>query len=598
MRRVLRLKAIVPLGLLLALSTAASAMFMDKIVEQAIEAVGTDIVGAKVELDGVEIDLAGGSVRLMGLQVTNPDSPMANLFQAEEIVADIDPVPLLEKKILVDTLAVRGLRFDTPRETSGAVERPAEQTGLIRRRIDQWAQRVQVPAFSLDGLTGTVDVAALNPDNLATPRAAAALSGAIDSSRTVWTEELASLDPQPAIDSGRALVERLSGASLISLGVRGAAQSLDQARRTLSEIDRVRGGVQELEADVTNGVDSFGRQVRGLADARNQDIAAALSALSIPSLDAPDISPALFGEVALARLKPVLYWLQVAEEYLPPGLDPRRRPGPNRARAPGSTVEFPKESEYAGFAVRVAEIDFALEEGPAEGNYTMLLNDLSSAPAVHGRPLQVAVGRQGGTTGPSSIRAHAVFDHISEISRDSIGVGLAGVGLPSFVLPGLGTEIDLGSGLNEISLVRRGDSLSGRIRIQSDNVSWSRGSLGTGRVNDIVWRALATLNDVDVAIDVGGSIFSPRVRVSSNVADAIARNLRQELEGEIRAAEQRVRAEVDRLVAEPMAQARASVAEVESTVSRVVQGHLQQLDAVKQELEAKIRDLRRMVPGN
>ncbi len=94
-------------------------------------------------------------------------------------------------------------------------------------------------------------------------------------------------------------------------------------------------------------------------------------------------------------------------------------------------------------------------------------------------------------------------------------------------------------------------------------------------------------------MQIAGNIAGPRLAVRSNVASAISQSLRRELANEVAAAERRVRDEVERLVAQPIADARASVNEVSATVQRLVAQHQERLDEVKAELEARLRQLGR-----
>ena len=590
--RVFRWKAVTPLALLLGLMVIGWYFLLDSAVRRTIELVGTELVGAKVDLAEAHVRLADGSVVLRGLEVTNPDALMTNLVQIDEIVADLKLGPLLQKKIFIDTIAVRGVRFGTARKTSGAIGNPDSRSGALRRLISEWAGSVPVPEFSIAGLTGTVNVAAIRPENLKTPAVALRIRTAADSVRQSWLGQLQSLDPAPVIDSARALAQRLQGASLRNLGVQGVVRSVQSVRRTLDDVTVARDGIGQLGQSIGEGVQTLRQEVEGLARARAEDLADARNLLQIPSLDAPDISPALFGHVALARIQPLLYWAQMAERYIPPGLDPRRRPGPSRARLAGSSVEFPREHGYAPLTVAFAEIDLQLGgEGAAAGRYRVQIVDFSSAPSVHGRPIRISASRTDAGTGPDAVHFVAVLDHVTPHIRDSVNLRIAGFQLPSITLPGVGVRMDLGHGVNELTLVRSGDSLTGSWLWSSSQVSWDRGSIGSGRVNDILWRTLSALRNVEVEVQIAGNIAGPRLAVRSNVASAISRSLRRELASEVAAAEQRVRDEVEKLVAQPIADARASVNEVAATVQRLVTQHQERLDEVKAELEARLRQL-------
>ena len=587
-----------PLALFVGLIIGGWLFLLDESVRRVIEAIGTELVGAKVDLAEADVQLLDGSVRLKGLEVTDPDAPMTNLVQVDEIIADVRILPLLEKKVFVDTVAVRGVQFGTPRATSGALERSSGESGALRRRINAWAERVPIPEFSLEGLASTVDVAAIRPESLHTRRRAEEIVSTADSTRRAFETRLTALNPRPFIDSGRALVDRLSGASLRSLGVTGLVQSVRSLRSTIDGVTGLRDRVVQLENNVRATAASFQDQVRSLEEARAADLANARRLLKIPSLRAPDISPALFGDLALARIQPAIYWVQTAERYLPPGLDPRRRPGPKRARRSGTTMDFPSRRGHAGFTLILGELDVELGgTGAAAGKYRVQVNDFSSAPSIHGKPIRASAERSAGATGPDAVRLTAVIDHVTSTIRDSVSLRLNGVSLPSVSLPVLGAEMDLGRGVIELALGRVGDSLNGRWIWKSNDVSWTRTpDAKRGRVEDILWRTISGLGQVEIEVRVSGRVDGPRLAVGSNVGSAIASSLRRQLRDEIAAAERRVREEVQRLVAPAIADARGRVAALETSVGDVLGDHRVQLDQLRADLESRLRELTRILP--
>ena len=596
--RIFRWKAAVPLALFMTLVVVGWIFLLDRAVERSIEAAGTEIAGAKVELDGVDVRLRNGAVILRNLRITDRDAPMTNLVQAEELIAQIRLLPLLQKKVFVDTLAVRGVRFGTERATSGAIERPDRESGAVQQRIDAWAEQVPIPEFNLEGLTGTVNVAAIRPESLQTPRLARAIAGAADSSRQEWTAQLQAINPQPVIDSAQAFANSLEGASLRSLGLRGLPRAISTLQSTITAVTETRTALTRIDQSITGGVADLRQRVSSLAEARAADLASARDMLQIPSLDAPDISPAIFGQLALGRVKRLLYWAQMAEHYLPPGLDPRQRSGPPRARRSGTTIDFPGGRGLPGFTLGVAEIDLQLDStASAGGMYRADVRDLTTSPSVLGRPLRISASRTEGSSGPDAVEFTVVLDHVTSDVRDSLGLSLDGVSLPSITLPGLGAQIDFGRGVDEISFLRTGDSVTGRLLWSSSQVSWDRGSLGSGRVQDIVWRTLSSVSNVDVEVRITGSVDGPAIEVRSNVGGEISRSLQRELRAEVLAAEQQVRDEVERLVQQPIADARAQVSQVKTEVQSLVSQQQQRLDEVRAQLEARLGELRRILPG-
>lgn len=605
--RVVRWKAAAPLGVLLGLLVLGWVFYVDLGLERAVEYAGAEIVGARVDVASADLQLARGRVIIRGLAAANPDAPMKNLVEASEIVAAIQVRPLLEKKVIIDTVAVRGVRFGTPRAESGALSNPGPTTGRIGRRVAAWADRIRIPPLSLEGLGTVVNVSGIRPDSLRSLMEARQVAAAADSLDGVWQRALASVDPRPQIDSARAVAARLRAADVRALGLTGARSLAESGRSAVRELDGAAGRLSALDERIVGGVGAARGRMDALAAARRADYAYALRLVNIPSLDTPDLSPALFGEVMLERVRPLLYWLQVAEQYLPPGLDPRRYAGPERLRAAGTTVRFPQERAEPSFLLRRAEADVEIGgAGNAAGRYTALLEGLTSAPAIYGRPTRL-VARRATAGGVRAGGVRLVLDHVDLPLRDSIDVQLQGIPLPSVTLSAAAARLHLGNGATTISLVRTGDSVQGRIFWRSSDVRWERlggqvAEAAASRVGsrawaeDLMWRAVSRLNTVEIETRLAGALSGPRLGVSSNVGREVAAALRREVGAEIARAEQRVRAEVDRLVGEQVETARGRMSAVQSQVEGEIARRRADLERVKQELETEIRNLTRRLP--
>ena len=606
--KVLRWKAILPLGLLLLLFAVGWVLFLDRMVARTVEIVGAEIVGARVDVASADVNLTAGRVSILGLQAANPDSPKRNMVEVEELVADVRVGALLRKKLVIEQLSARGVRFGTERTTSGELEDPSPQSGLLMRRISGWADQVRIPPLSLAGLGEAVNVNAISADSLRTPALAQATMSLADSSRGVWEENLNRLDPQPMIDSARNLASRLSDANPITLGLAGVRGLAGSARNTLTSVRDVEGNLTRLDSVVRSGVGQLQQQVQQLAASREADYRYATSLLQLPSLDSPDVSPNLFGGLAVARMERVLYWLGQAERFLPPGLDPRRFAGSDRARRAGTTVKFPNRGGDPDFLIESADADLEIGgAGGTAGRYAARLTGLTTQPTVYGQPLQFFVERTGGVVGPSDVSVTAFLDHVSGSIRDSLAVRLQGVSLPRIDLNSLGASLTLGGGTSELSLIRMGDSLSGSWKWMSSNIEWARladagsGEPGAGAAEqasqfgrDFLWRAVSALEDVEIEVRFSGSVRGPSLSIGSNVGRAVAQSLRRELGREIDRAEQQVRAEVDRLVANRVNEARGSVNALQSDIESRVGVQLNELTTVRRELE---QALRRLVPG-
>jgi uncharacterized protein (TIGR03545 family) len=575
------------------------------------------LVGAKVDLEEADVRLGDGSVVLRGLQVTNPDRPMTNLIEADEIVIDFRVTPLLERKVLIDTVALRGMQFGTQREGSGELKNPPPEAGLIRREIDAWADAIRIPPLSLEGLGQVVNVAAIRPESLQTLQHAEAARAYADSLGAKWDQQLRALDPQPRIDSTRALIERLRNADPARLGVSGVTNLANSARTSLESVQEFGASVTAIDSTARSEFDQAGDLVRGLADARASDYAYARGLLQLPSLEGPEISPAIFGDAAIAWIRPLLYWVRSAERYLPPGLNPRSYAGNDRTRHPGTTVLFPRQDGLPRFLMEHAEASFALGgTGPAAGQYLAQINGVTSAPTLYGQPFRLLAERAEAQQGPSDIHVFGLLDHVSAPIHDSVDVFLRGVSLPSLDLAALGARLNLGNGSTGLVLDRSGDEIAARWTWRSGEAVWEklnaeqptsnvqRSSADTEPqmgsrewAEDLLWRSVSGIRDVEINVQLSGTIERPALAVGSNVGVAVAQSLRRELGREIERVENEVRARVDEVVQEGVTRAEGALDSIQDKLTNEIAPLTTQVAELEEQLQQEIRNLTRRLPG-
>lgn len=600
----IRWKALLPLGVTLVLIALWAILFADRTLKWAVESAGTAAVGARVDLARAELGLLNGHVELEGLQVTDPSAPMTNLFEVQSLIFNVDLLPALEKKVVIDTVAALGIRFGTPRLVSGAIPRKpgdVEETSAV---LDAFKRQVKVPPLELSTLTQTVNVGAISAESLATLREARHALAFADTAKAKLLGDIEAADPRPTLDSAQALATRLQSANLRTLGLGGARQAVTDVRRTLRELGQLDDKLRTLETETRGNAAGMQARLAAIPAARSTDYAYARSLLKLPSFEVPSIGPQLFSDLVAEKMAGVLYWLERAEQYVPPGLQRQLQPGRDRVRASGTDVLFPKERVYPSFLMRLAELSLTLGgESASAGNYSAKIVGLTSQPAVYGAPTTFALARTGGQAGPTDIRVQGLFDHRSAPVRDTISAQLAGITLPNFPLGGLGGTAVLGTGVSRLSVERRGEAIGGRWLWRAPRVTWQRDSTRArpadaraAFVEDALWRAIARVDSVEIDARFGGTLRNPTLAIRTNIADAVANALKDQLGEEVRRAEQQVRARVDALVEVEVAKARAAADAAKAQVSERLAVERERLEAQKAALEARLRELTR-IPG-
>src|SRR6266705_1447184 len=493
-----------PLLLFVGLLVGGWLLFADRLAKGAFESVGTAIVGAKVEVGRLHLELSHGKVALNGLVVASPNEPFKNLLEADELTADIGVAPLLEKKVVIDRLAANGLRFGTARQADGRTAGPSEG---IKAQVGEFVQRLDVPILQL--VVGKVEVGQLDPNVLFTGREAQALVARVDSAQAAWSAAVGGLDVQAAGDSGVAMAGRLRDAKPTDIGL------LADARRTLSQVRQARDRVEAVDRGVKSGIASLQAGAAELAAVRRRDYAIARRVLKVPSLDLPSMGAALFGPAAAARFQRALYWSRVAREYMPAGLLPQSAPGAGWVRRAGTSVRFPREHTLPGFLLRDAELSFVLDAtAPAarQRRYAGRLVGLTSSPRLYGRPTTLLAEAPG-------VRVAAALDHVRPVPRDS-GVGTAqGAALPGLDLPSLPLHLAPGQGAVTLSFALVGDSVRGRWSVHTDAARWLRdnGAPTGSAAQVLVERVITGVRTLDISARLSGTLDRPSLSVSSNL---------------------------------------------------------------------------------
>jgi uncharacterized protein (TIGR03545 family) len=590
--KIFRWKAIGPLLLLLLVIGVLVVLFAEPVARDTTEEVSTELLGTQVDVGRLDLLPRQASVDLGALQVADPFEPRRNLVEADRIVLKLNPEALAEKKLVVERFALQGMRFGTTRKTPA---RPVSGNGFAPqalRAVRAWGQQFNVPILQLTPID-TIKQLVLNPTQLGTVKAAQGLLARTDSTRQALEQGFKSIDIGGTVDSARALADRLSKTDPRALGLDGTRQAIQSVQQSLKQLDAARKQVDGLQRNVTQGVRLLGTGVTNLDEARKRDYAFARSLLKLPSFAAPDIGNAFFGKVSIDRFQQALYWAELARHYMPPGLLPREDAGPKRLRASGTTVRFPKERSWPSFLVQLGQVDFKITDGLLKGAYAATVQGVTSEPALYGKPMLVSAKRDAPGSVIAGLDVGAVVDHRSAAVRDSVSARLRGVKLPTFDIPGLPFRIAPGTGAANLTFALRGDRLLGRWSVGSDQVAWALDSAGGPRsdLEQVVWRVVSGLKQLDVKAQVSGTIKAPKLSVRSNLDDAIAQRLKAVVGEEVAKAEALARAKVDSLVADKVEPVKQRVAALQADATKRVADEQARLDKVEADLQAQLKRL-------
>ena len=587
-----RWQGIIPLVLGLALVAGIWLLFADRLLRSTAEEAGTKALGSELDIGKLHLDLVHTAVELDGVAIADPFDARRNLLEVKQLFVQLQPEPLLEKKLVITRLTVGDVRTGTSRST---LARPVAAGGFAPsalRQMQQWAKQFDVPLLSLTPID-TIKAIVLDPTQLASVKAALALGPRVDSTRVNLQRSFASLPVQATLDSSRALLTRLQGVNVRTLGIAGARNAVSDIRRTSARVDSLRRQIEGLATVAKTAGDSLQAGLRAVDDARKNDYAFAKRLIKLPSVDAPDIGSALFGKVTIDKVQQALYWTELARQYMPPGLLPKPSPGPRRLRASGTTVHFVKPQAYPRFLLQRADIDVTVGDGPARGKYVAAVQDATTEPALVGKPTVFAIRRKATGSAVDSLRITGTLDHAGARSRDILAVQAGGVELPDFPIPGLPYRARPGRGASAIRLTLDGDQLDAHWSLASGKLAWVADSAARklNTIESLVAKVLTGVPTLEMNAQMIGPLKAPKLDVNSNLDRVVADQLRNVVGAQVAAAEAKVRARVDSLVDEKSAPIKTKIAAVRAEADQRIADARAKLDAEKQKLDAQVKQL-------
>jgi len=591
--RLLRWEGIIPIILLVALLIGGWRLLGGRILRSTIQEAGTEALGAQLDVSAVRIGLMATTVQLRGIALADPFDRNRNLVEIGTVLVELEPKPMLQKKIVIKRLAIADVKTGTRRATPAE---PVTGGGFAPRalaEVQRFTGQFRVPPLSLipfDTLRSVV----LDPTQLRSVQAALAVMNGADSVKQSIEDGYAALRLQETLDSSQALLSRLQSFNVRAAGIDGTRRAVAEVRGASARVDSARRRVEGLVADAKRGVDTLQGRIRAIEDARDEDYAFARGLLKLPTFEGPDLGAALFGKVTIDRFQQAVYWATLAREHAPPGLLPKEEPGPKRLRKSGTTIQFVQRESYPSFLLRRADMNVDVTAGAAAGRYVVAAADVTTEPAIIGRPMVFAARRTGGGD-IDSLRVTGSLDYLGPRPRDVFNVHAAGVKLPAFNLPVIPYAMDPGRGTSELRFVLDGNNISGRWSMRSAALRWTvTDSARAARLNfmeSIVSRALTGVNTLEFTADISGTLDAPRLAVRSNLDRQVSDRLKAVVGEEVKAAERKVRAQVDRFVEEKSAPARARVAELRADADRRVADARTRLDDEKRKLEERLRTL-------
>ena len=487
------------IGLVIVL-VAVVVFAVEPIAKWAIESEGSKQVGAKVEVDSVDIKFYPTHVALNGLTVANPKEPMRNLMQSEKVSADVDIKALLKKQVIADQVLLSGLQMHTQRSTPGTLDgsmpppKPEQEEGL--------------PSIELP------DASAIMDEEKAIVQAEVEeIEAGFKAIQNRWEEKSQNMPEEAQVEEYKQRWEELKEQNMV-VRLQGAKELRDDIK---AELKQYKSFNKDLQADIAE-VKALTKRAANLPKAQSQRIA------SKYGLDqgTDGMLRFLLGDDATAMVQSglTLYKQAMAELAKPPA-----EPEPSTEGG-----ELP-----VNILIREILIDGYQMVGEEKLAYSGEIRDVTDNQDYWNKPITMAI--KGGMEQQAQLLINGVFDQRDDILKSVLTMGLEQLSLNGVALsqnPALPLTLEQGIADIAANFSINGDNLSGSIDGLVNQVKLLVANAAEG--NPTMQRlasALEGVNQLVMDLNVKGSVDDPIIRLKSNLDRILGDVLGEELKGRV-----------------------------------------------------------------
>jgi len=480
---------------------------IDFIVKTAIETVGTEAVGAKVELAGASVTLLPTSLTLKQLRITNPDAPMQNIVEVGNISASIDSLELFGRRLIINEMDLSGLQFNTPRKSSGATS-DRSTAGSDESIFDLGGV---IPGMSLPDVDSLIE-----KEKQAFLKEYEDISNHLKALEAGWQQRIDGLPDDAQIEEYKQRWEKAKKGNIFEKAA--AMKSLKK------DVDMDLADIKSLKkqlAEDTKTVKSELNRAKNLPATQTQRI---LSDVGLGSAEG-DFTSAILGD----QLKPLL---QRSLNYLKQmsGSAPQQPEEPVYARGKGTWVTFKEDNPVPELLIKFARLDGVLSIAKQDIHFTGQAEDLSHQPALWHKPASFQL--EGQSADDAQLVAQGILDHRETVNKDSLDISLESFPLVDYAISEKADlQIMINKALSNFSakLNLEGEVILADIKTGFSDLGLQVNSANPSSSTSVISDTLSTLNAFDMALKVTGTLNKPAMSLSSDLDNILGKALKSKL---------------------------------------------------------------------
>ena len=596
----MRWKGLIFILVVVAIVIVLGFIFSDKWIEKRLEAAGTAAVGAKVEIDNFDISFTKMYLKWDSLQVADPKDTWKNIITTGKTGIDLEFLPLLRKKYIIENIQLINVKSGTERTTDGKVEKKtkkkSDKPSVFAKTIEHLESEIKLaPAWNLSGYKKNVNVdSVLNLLEIKSPDKIDSLKNSFGEKYQKWDDTLTDSDWDTKLDKIEIDVKSLENADTKS--VTGLTTALKTVQTIRADIDSTKSRLARTRNGFASDFISSKQQLLLVDDWITDDYSRALDKAKLPDLSKQNIGMFVFGDQIVKNVNKALSGIAKLRYYSNKfKSDKPKKEKPPRLK--GQTIYFPQKNARPKFWVKKIELAGSTKKGLILSG---LVENLVSDQRIIGSPTTIKI--EGSRVDGAELGITGILEYMTDVPREQFNLKLNGMPLQNMDLINsdyLPHKILKGDGRLVGSIISSGETLLSNVNFKSTGLEFEFKESGNedNFVKENLTRILKNTNSVDFNADINSFKDNMKFSINSNLDDLFLKQVRSLISGQVSEAQEKIKKEINNRVGAQKKElddlANNKQSELEDKLTSYqnrIDKELEKIEKKKTEFEARIEE--------
>ncbi len=564
----LRLEAIIPIAIIIGLTSLYFKLFFDSNLASGLEYAGSVVHGAEVNIDDIDTSFFGASIKIVNIQVTDKEDPKFNMFQIGEVSSQLVWDALLRGKFVVENSAVKNIAFKSLRKNPGKVlkseERGSEaikklEDGILNQSKEEFQGNILGDLASVLSGGGAKDQLDAIKETLVVEKTIDEMSADLDKKEVEWKNSIESLTQKEELDSIRNEIKN------IKVDKKKPWEAVKQIKPLVGKVKSKTEEFKKVSSEIKTMYDKYGDTIKNLDKLAEQDMKNLQDRMKIPDIDVADFSMGLFGKLFQEKVASIRKYTALAEEYLPKSVTDeakaqakeakkamndaaKGKKAPAKAttaetskklippkRGKGENISFPITTGYPLFWLKKAEISSKSSASEFSGDVEGTLTNFTTEPKIVGKPAHIKLAGNFPKQGISGFSSDIFLR-----SEDGAYTKDISATVEKFPVDGMelskSESLEFGfkkaSGKSKLKAIVKGNQAQVALNNWFNNIEYQVDTKNE-HVKDILTRVVEGIPVVSVDANATGEWKKLNWRVSSNLGKELSKGIKREVKGKI-----------------------------------------------------------------